>query len=386
MVKRSTAAILGCVLAVGLAPSARGGVVVYEEGDKKIEIGGRIQLQYTNADPEDGESRDRVFFRRLRPYIAGTVTKDWWGKIQADFGAAEDAEEVAVKDAFMQYRGWKNMTLTIGNSKTPFSREFLTSSKRQQLVERTFVGDHNFGGPDRQLGLKLDGHSASKKLTWALAVGAEHHDPDVRRIDFGSPVNNQSDWNEGAVIAGRLDLHPRGFMKFDQADFGSDEVKFNFSLGAYTWENDGDNNTYTDDGGNAISTSRADLDSAQGFELSAGLRGHGVSFDVQVNRVSAETVVGDFTGGVYVDGTTDLEQLAFEGGYTFNKTWEIVAGLESQDADGYEASWDRTSVGLNYYWNKHKTKVMFTYRFVENFLGERGNDQELTFLQFQFVF
>ena len=35
------------------------GVVIYEEGNKKIEIGGRIQVQYTRFDPDEGESKDR---------------------------------------------------------------------------------------------------------------------------------------------------------------------------------------------------------------------------------------------------------------------------------------------------------------------------------------
>ncbi|NND60164.1 MAG: hypothetical protein HKN49_07845, partial [Gammaproteobacteria bacterium] len=71
---------LACA-AVGVATlvavPAQGGVTVFEEGDKSIELGGRIQLQYVNMDPDVGDSSDDLFFRRLRPYIAGTVTADW---------------------------------------------------------------------------------------------------------------------------------------------------------------------------------------------------------------------------------------------------------------------------------------------------------------------
>ena len=102
-------ALLGMwVLATGLAPAALAGIVVYEEGDKKVEVGGRIQLQYLYIDPENGDSFDKLFFRRLRPYVAGSVTENWWGIIVLDFGEALDENEVAVKNAYMRYTGFKN--------------------------------------------------------------------------------------------------------------------------------------------------------------------------------------------------------------------------------------------------------------------------------------
>ncbi len=387
MGKRSIAFILGCALAASLAPPADAGIVVYDKDGKKLEIGARIQLQYLRTDPDGGETEDTTFFRRLRPYIAGSVTENWWGKVQFDFGKSLDGNEVAIKDAYMQYKGWKNMKLTIGNSKTPFSREFLASSKRQQTVERGFVGDHNFGSPDRQLGFKLEGHNDSKEVTYAFAVGAEHVDPDVRRIDFDTPVNNAADWNEGVILAGRVDFHPRGFMKFDQGDFHSDETRFNFSLAAFSWENDGDNNTRTAPDGSSTSSTKADLDSAEGFEISAGLRGKGVSIDAEYQLVSGDTVDSAFTGGIWRNGSTDLDKFQIEGGYMFpSKSFEIAGKWQYLDADNYQDTWEATEVGLNYFWNKHKAKVQFTYRMGENVFGARGADLDTTFLQFQYVF
>ncbi len=94
-----------------------------------------------------------------------------------------------------------------------------------------------------------------------------------------------------------------------------------------------------------------------------------------------------FTGGVYRNGATDLEQLAFEGGYLLpSNHLELVVGWESQDADNYPVTWTRTSFGVNVYSNEHKVKLQFTYRMAENVFGIDGNDQDLAFLQFQFVF
>ncbi len=379
-----------CLVTVALvAPTPAGaGITVFEEGDKFVEIGGRVQIQYLQTDFFGEGTRDQVFFRRLRPYISASVTKNWVGKIQFDFGKSIDGNEVAVKDAYMQYKGWKNKTLTIGNAKTPFSREFLTSSKRQQTVERGFVGDHNFGTPDRQLGLRLDGQNDSKKITYSLAFGGEQHDPDATKLDFDSPANNSGDWNEGLVIAGRVDFHPKGFVKFDQGDFNTSGIKPNFSLAFFTWSNDSDNNSYTDAvTGLSTSGSKADLDSAEGFEISAGIRGNGISIDAEYNLISGDTVDPTFTGGVYRNGSTDLDKFHLEGGFMLpSNQVELVGGWESIDADNYQDTWTATEIGVNYFWNKHKVKAQLIHRMAESRFGVPGEDGDTSLLQLQFVF
>ena len=243
------------ILAAGLAPTAPAGIVVYEKGEKKVEVGGRIQVQYLHIDVNDpnspsglcegspSRSCDELFFRRLRPYLAGTVTENWWGKIQLDFGEALDQNEVAIKDAYMRYTGFRNTKLTFGNVKPGFSREFMTSSKYQQLVARGFAGNHNFGSPARAMVLKYDGTTEGNKLNWSGAGGVAQHDPAVNRMDFDSVVVRQADFNAGYLAVGRVDLHPLGEVKFRRGDFEHGSSKFVFSAAAFSWSNDGDNNT-----------------------------------------------------------------------------------------------------------------------------------------------
>ena len=47
---------------------------------------------------------------------------------------------------------------------------------------------------------------------------------------------------------------------------------------------------------------------------------------------------------------------------------------------------DRKLEEVNYFFNKHKTKVQMTYRMAENFAGVAGEDVNTGFVQFQFVF
>lgn len=367
------------ITALATPLSAFAGGITYKDGDDYLKVGGRIQLQYHQVQPDGGDTTDEIFFRRLRPYIEGSTHKDWKAKIQWDMGKAEGENEIAVKDAYFQYKGMSNAKLTIGNANFPFSREFLTSSKYQQLVERTFVGDHNYGTPDRNVGIHMTGNTESKKVTWGASGTIASIDPDNKKLDFDTPVNRNDDFNDGFMIGGRVDFHPFGKLKFAQGDF-SGKTKATIGVAAFSWGNDGDNNTY------APGDSKADVDSATGVEVSGAFRSSGFSVDAQYNTFDADTVLAGITDGIYKNGTTTLTNAAIEGGYMINNTIEIVAGYQTQDADGYATAWNRTSVGANWFINKHDTKVQLTYRMGENLNGVENADEDEVFLQTQFVF
>ena len=82
------------------------------ENGEYVKFGGRIQVQYHYEDPDEGDSEDDFFFRRLRPYVEGSLHPDWKGKFQIDYGKAEDDNEVAVKDAYLQYKSYENIRVT----------------------------------------------------------------------------------------------------------------------------------------------------------------------------------------------------------------------------------------------------------------------------------
>lgn len=393
MKKRYAAKILtlgattALLLAGFVATSDAAGVTVYKEGDKYVKMGGRIQLQYHYTDPDGDDSDDEIFFRRLRTYIEGSIHKDWKGKFQMDFGKAEGENEVAIKDAYMQYKGFNNMKVTVGNANFPFSRELLTSSKKQQLVERTFVGDHNYGTPDRQAGIHLTGHAMENSLlTWGASIAAADIDPDVKKLDFDTPVNKNNDFNQGWIYGGRVDFHPFGLLKFEQGDFKR-ETKATIGAAAFGWTNDDDNNSFTDGTGTSTSSKKADVGKVTGFEISAAFRGAGVSVDAEYNIFKTDTVDSGFTGGIYKNGSTDLENWAIEGGYTLpNNMLEFGAGYQSQDADGYSDEWTRLSFFVNWFIKKHDIKTQLTYRIGENLNGTKGADGDEIFLQAQYVF
>ena len=348
------------------------------DGDKFLEVGARIQLQYKVDDPAVGKTTDDIFFRRLRIRVAGSMHKDWKGQVEWDMGKATGDNEVSVKETWMMYRGWDNLTLRIGNSSFPFSREFMTPYTKQQLVERTFVGDLNYGTPDKNAGFHLRGQNGDKKLTYRASASIGSVRADDTRLRFNTPVNDSTDHSDGYMLGGRIDYHPLGFVKFSQGDF-SGKTRFTLGAAAYSWNNDGDVTI-------SAPVASQEVDEITAFEVSGAFRSHGFSIDAQYNSFDSNLVDATHTGGLYRNGKTNLTNAAVEGGYMFANKIELVAGYQTQDADNYATSWNRTSAGVNWFIKGNDIKVQLTYRVGENQNGVRNNDKDEIFLQTQFDF
>jgi hypothetical protein len=370
------------IAAMLLPLPAYSGGYKFSDGDKFLEVGARIQLQYKVDDPATGPKMDDIFFRRLRVRIAGSMHKDWKGQVEWDMGKADGDNEISVKESWMLYSGWNNMTLRIGNSSFPFSREFMTPYTKQQLVERTFVGDLNYGTPDKNVGLHLRGHNSDKILTYRASASIGSVQANDAKLRFNTPVNDLSDHADGYMIGGRVDYHPLGFVKFQQGDF-SGKTRFTVGAAAYAWSNDGD--MVEDDFSDPAFVSR-EVDSITALEISAAFRSHGFSIDAQYNNFDSELVDATHTGGLYRNGKTTLNNAAIEGGYMFNNRIELVAGYQTQDADNYATSWNRSSLGANWFIEGNDIKVQLSYRMGENLDGTSGKDKDEIFLQTQFDF
>jgi hypothetical protein len=369
----SIGALLGVAVAAAAIP-ASAGVTVYEDGDKYAEIGGRLQVQYKRVDPDAGESVDDLFFRRLRFYIEGGVTRDISGKWQVDFG--KEGEDPAVKDAFMVYSGLPVGDIKIGNQTAPFSREQLTSSKTQQTVERQFAGDHNFGVVDRQMGISLKNKTGT--LAWHAGLYQGGIDPSLSAVDFTSRVSEDAEYF-GNMIVGRIDFNPLGHFKMAQGAFGED-LKFGVGVNAYTWSNDEDVD-FVD-----VADQYEDI---TGFGIDGALRVGYFSADAAYQRYSAEldstsASFGTATGLVDADGDADFDTYLVKGGYMFRPNGiEGVLAYSVLDADAWAEKDTRISVGANFFINKHKDKIVVTYENGRDVGGADGNDVNTLYIQFQ---
>lgn len=369
----------GLLASIALAATpmlAPAGVTVYEDDAKYAEIGGRLQVQYLQVDPDSGESVDDLFFRRLRFYIEGTVTEDIYGIWQMDFGGTSESPEI--KDAYIRYSGIPVGAITVGNHNVPFSRELLTSSKRQQFVERQFVGDHNYGVPDRQIGISWSG----KTDTVIASVGLYQAgiDDDFDDLDFETRATDDAVYF-GNMIAGRIDFNPYGHFKMAQGAFGED-FKLGFGVNAYSWSNDEDIEPFEIDG--AIDQ----YDSVTGAGVDAAVRSGYLSIDAAYQTFSADVLTGAAAGVGIVDagGDADFDTYLAKAGYMFlPNRFEGVLGYSALDADAWEETDSRISVGGNFFINKHNAKIQVTYEMGKDVEGVSGEDADTFYIQFQQV-
>jgi hypothetical protein len=367
--------------------------VLIEKPGFSVETGGRIQVQYYDADAADPDNEDEIFLRRVRPYFLGHIGKNWtWkleGELSADIQARDiDFNELDFRDIFLRYEGFKTpgARLTIGNQKAMFSRDFLAPNTHLLLIERTPAGQTNAGVPGRVLGVHYRGATQEQRLIYWANLGVLGHRPDAERLRFDTLIFGKDDLNEGLILAGRLDLQPLGPVSFSDSDPHTPELRYTWSLAGYAWRNDGSNNTYTS-GGMATDPEKADVDAVEGFELSGGLRGRGITLDWQYNRFQSETVVPGFSGGIYVDGETTGDTVSIEGAYWIEGTAvELGGALNRLDFDAFTEPWDTATLVLNLHaWKWFPGKLQLTHSWLVSRFGIPDEDFQETRVQIQYV-
>lgn len=367
-------AVIGSLLCGSLGVASA--KTVWQQDDQYVKAFGRVQLQYQYTDADNQSGVDDLFFRRVRLGLAAGDA-DWHGKVEIDFGKAKGGNEAAVKSAWLGYKGWSWAEIRLGNHDAAFSRELLTSSKRTQLIERSFVGNHNYGTPDKQLGVHLLSRHTPKWFSWRASLAKACLDPDNNKLDLDSCAVKDADWLQGNLIAARAEWHPMGAVKMTQGDIQPSGWRYSIGVAAMTWHNDDDNNN----GDNR------DVDQANGMEVSFALRGRGLSLDVQHNRFNANLLNSNATDGLYRNSETVLTNTAIEAGYTIiPKTLEIVGGYSLQDADNYASQWQRQELGVNWFFEGHNIKWQNTVTRDSNIDGQRGRDQNTLRSQVQYVF
>ena len=146
--------------------------------DVEIRIGGRIQNDWNFIRPSDeieeayfvdddgnlDEPLDRIFFRRSRIYIRGSLHEYIRFKAEYDFaGGSVSWTDVYLR--FVKLPGVGN--IYVGKIKTPFGLEGLTSSRFITLQERSLTDAFV---PGRQVGVLLKSSVFDKRVHWAYSM------------------------------------------------------------------------------------------------------------------------------------------------------------------------------------------------------------------------
>lgn len=128
-------------------------------------------------------------FRRARLGVEGTAFKDFAWRLEVDFAG----NAVAIQDAYLQYNGFRHVSLTAGQFKAPFGLESNNSDNYNSFVERgMFTNAFGNVGAERRLGVA----AAYLRDNFTATVGVSGDNESVIRSG-GAPVTRAPDESTG---------------------------------------------------------------------------------------------------------------------------------------------------------------------------------------------
>ena len=136
--------------------------------------------------------------RRARLGVEGTAFQDFAWRLEVDFAG----NAVAVQDAYLQYNGFKPLTVTLGQFKAPFGLESNNSDNYNSFIERgMFTNAFGIAGAERRLGAAV----GYVKDNFTLTAGFFGDNESVIR-SAGNPVTTAQ--SESYGVNGRVTWEP----------------------------------------------------------------------------------------------------------------------------------------------------------------------------------
>ncbi len=307
----------------------------------ELKINARVQARYT-YEALDGEPDEAQFsIPRARIALKGKAfSPDLSYAFQADFGKGS----VALKDFYVDYGILpKVLHVRVGQYKRPFSRQQITSSGKQELVDRAITDKAFHAG--RDIGLMFH-NQYEKSPTFEYAVGIFNGTGDSSHFSGDAVVDPTT--GEGEVTSGKFSNvpaqhHPlvvgrvgynHGDLKgYSEADLEGGDLRFGVALGGL-----------------------ADFDADQ--DDATALRGN-LDFIVKVQGFSA-------TGGFYVssrqtgedfgDRAYDAAGYHLQAGYVIAEHWQPVVRYAFVEPSGSDNAREEILGGLSIYPHGHHLK------------------------------
>lgn len=116
------------------------------DGEFEAKVGGRLQADAAWYGEDGPGMGDGTEIRRARIAIEGKAYRDWGYKFEFDF---VDSGSKGIRDAYVNYQGFDDITLTAGNIKEPWSLQEQTSANYITFMERALPTAFN---PGRDIG------------------------------------------------------------------------------------------------------------------------------------------------------------------------------------------------------------------------------------------
>ena len=336
----------------GFKISWKDGKTSIESKSAKLDISNRVQIRFTEQDPEVGDNKGSFRIRRAKTKFEGWVyDKNLTYEIQLNWpDTANPVEDVNVN--YDLSKGKKAFQLKAGMYKVPFGRQELTSSGSQQFVDRSAVSNEFAKG--RDIGVQLWGQPMGGKIDWRVG------------IFNGAGRTVSANDNDKYQFDARLSWQPFGDPKYSESDFEASE-KLLFAVAAQFESNDKHGATTGVD--EARETAGADV-----VVKYKGLSIFAEYFDADIDLE---------TGSDFARDGFNLQA----GYFVVPQTFEIAARYAILDPSDLRDDDDRTAetgLALNYFFNKHPYKLQLDYRQIED--DARGTKDKEIRLQYQLIF
>ena len=309
-----------------------------EDGAFSLGLSGQAQVRYIYNErsdaPGDGlgdsDSLSGFQLRRTKLKGKGHIADPKIG-YNITLAANRDSNDVILEELAVSYSFDNDVEISAGRFKAPFSYDELTSSSRQQTVERSLVNElFTIGFTE---GLQVEAAPAEAVLLRVMFNDGEE-----------SGEGGNGDFNETDTdysVTGRLDFNlggSKGFAK-DYTSWIEDEAGVNIGLAAHHQHNK-----------TGAGVDESDLDSFSRFTADVLFNSAGLSlFGAAYFQLSDPT-----------DDTADeVDPFGFhaQAGYTFDDTIEPFVRYEwiETDVDGAD-SISLVTVGFNYFLKEHSAK------------------------------
>ena len=319
-----------------------------------LKLVGRYQWQYGDVDFDDGNYSDS----EVRRFRLGTEAKilggDW--KVKGEINVDDEFSPFykSLEEAYIRYQGSDKFNVTIGRQKPAWSYEWSTSSRKILTFERSLLT--NQLSPKKTTGINLSGSLDN----WSYSLGVYNGNIDEEFGDFD---------DAGEFVIASLGYDYSESSSFDKA----------------AWRFDILHNK--DEGNNAAKAYE------NSFSLSHSLSAGKIDLNADLIHASGYS---DDAYGIILLPTYDLsDKLQLVGRYTYangdndglraQKRYERKVPLTD---GGYGDSYQSFYLGLNYYLNDHKLKLMTGIEYADMDGGSDGGDYDgLTlFSGFRFYF
>jgi hypothetical protein len=351
------------------------GLVFESANDEfKLRLSNRVQVRFTEEDPAEGDSTGSFRVRRFKLKLDGHAFYHWKYKLQVNFaaGSVEGDNDALLEDVYLQYTKRPWLQPFLGQGKAYFARQSLTSSGKQQFVDRSIVTSGGNAEIARQVGAGIVGHDKDKRFEYNLGV---------YNGDGTNSINQKKNQNDEFLWVGRFVWTPFGEYKLAEGALDRPESS-KLALGV-KGRTDTITEDFDSDGDGGVDPVPVDLDlSAAGFEFAYKI--HGFSTVGEWFRVMADQPTVDGLGMVTTE-EVELDAWYVQLGYLFPNKIEIAGRYAEIDPEIQGSTKTEAGLAVSYYISKHNYKFQADFRDLQDDADPLEDTQEARF-QFQFVF